>query len=532
MTPATTIKTTEKIAALKLSTALVAGLLFTSAANADTLRVMGGNLKIIDPIVTTSGDTLIHAYMIYDKLFEFDESGVPLPQLAEKVDISADNKSFTIKLRDGLKFSDGTPITSDDVIQSLTRWTSRDQTGQLLRARTKDLVKIDDNTLRIDLTESFDVPSALAGITGNPAFIMPKRVASLPPTEALTDTVGSGPYQFDFSTWKPGQMRVYTKNSYYIPRDEAASFYAGRKEAVMDRIEFSYVPDPNTAMASMLTGKQDIWLDPPMANAVALRNNPNLKVVKGYSLQGLFVINHVVPPFDNVKAKQALTYLIDQKEINAIAVGDPEFWHACYAFLTCSGTYGNESVYDGHRGPANVEKAKELFNEAGYDGQPVVILDPTDWPEAHARALYLAQQLREIGVKVDLQAMDWGTLTSRRTSKEPADKGGWNLFPNVMEGQPASSPLTHLMLASSCEKAWFGWPCDKQIEDLRASFIRTVDIDEKKKIADDLQARASAYLPFVMTGEYNVVMSYGLNIEGFIPSAPEPFFWNVRRKSQ
>lgn len=242
---------------------------------------MGGNLKIIDPIVTTSGDTLIHAYMIYDKLFEFDESGVPLPQLAEKVDISADNKSFTIKLRDGLKFSDGTPITSDDVIQSLTRWASRDQTGQLLRARTKDLVKIDDNTLRIDLTESFDVPSALAGITGNPAFIMPKRVASLPPTEALTDTVGSGPYQFDFSTWKPGQMRVYTKNSYYIPRDEAASFYAGRKEAVMDRIEFSYVPDPNTAMASMLTGKQDIWLDPPMANAVALRNNPNLKVVKG-----------------------------------------------------------------------------------------------------------------------------------------------------------------------------------------------------------------------------------------------------------
>ncbi|MER9794736.1 ABC transporter substrate-binding protein [Mesorhizobium sp. M0213] len=512
--------------------ALLAGVFFASAAMADTLRVIAdGDLKTIDPIVTTSSTTLVHAYLIYDKLFEFDKSGIPRPQLANKVDVSADKKSYTIKLRDGLKFSDGGPITTDDVIQSLKRWGSRDQTGQLLAARLKEMTKVDDLTFRIDLREPFDVPAALAGITGNPAFIMPKRVASLPPTDQLTDTTGSGPYQFDYSSWKPGQKRIYTKNPNYVPRNDPPSFFSGKKEATFDKIELSYVPDANTAMAEMLTGQQDIWPTPPMDNALALRDNPDLVVAKGSFGQGLVVINHVVPPFNNNKAREALTYLIDQTELNSAAVGDPEFWQTCYAYLTCKGTYGDESAYKGHRGTADFDKAKKLLEEAGYDGKPIVILDPTDWSEGHARALYLAQQLRKIAA-VDLQAMDWSTLTSRRTSKAPASEGGWNLFPNTMEGQSASSPLTHLMLASNCDKAWFGWPCDKTIEDLRAAFISAVDENEKKKVAGDLQARASTYLPFIMTGEYSGAVVYRAELEEFDPAAAYVYFWNVRRKNK
>lgn len=511
---------------------LLVGMLSTGVAKADTLRVIAdADLKTIDPIVTTSGTTLIHSYIIYDKLFEFDETGTPRPALADKVDISADKKSFTITIREGLKFSDGSPITTDDVIQSLKRWESRDQTGQMLGARTKDMVKVNNLTFQIDLSEPFDVPSALAGITGNPAFIMPKRIASLPPTDSLTDTTGSGPYKFDYSSWKPGQTRVYTKNPYYVPRNDQPSFYAGRKEATFDQLEFSYVPDANTAMAAMLTGKNDIWLSPPMDTALAFRDNPKLVVKKGDTVQSLIVLNHVVPPFNNIKAREALTYLIDQKELNSITVGDQQFWSTCYAFLTCQGTYGDESVYTGHRGPADYEKAKTLFAEAGYDGTPIVIFDATDVPEFHARTLYLAQQLRKIDVNVDVQSMDWSTLTSRRTSKEPASEGGWNMFPNYMEAQPASSPLTHLMLATSCEKAWFGWPCDEKIEELRAAFASAVDENQKEKIASELQARASSYLPFIMTGEYSSAIVYQADIEGFNSQAPIAHFWNIVRKS-
>ncbi|KAA3441955.1 peptide ABC transporter substrate-binding protein [Mesorhizobium sp. SARCC-RB16n] len=529
----TSTNRSKSVAKKVMLSSIFAGMFFANTAMADTLRVIAdADLKTIDPIVTTSGTTLVHAYLIYDKLFEFDKDGVARPQLADKVDISADTKSYTITLRKGLKFSDGGPITTDDVIQSLKRWASRDQTGQLLAARLKNITKVDDLTFRIELNEPFDVPAALAGVTGNPAFIMPKRVASLPPTDQLTDTTGSGPYQFDYSSWKPGQTRIYTKNPNYVPRNDPPSFFAGKKEATFDTIEMAYVPDANTAMAAMVTGQQDIWTSPPMDNALALKNNPDVVVAKGYFSQGLYVINHVVPPFDNVKAREALTYLIDQNEINRAAVGDQEFWHTCYAYLTCEGKFGDESAYAGHRGAADFDKAKELLKEAGYDGKPIVILDPTDWPEAHVRSLYMAQQLRKAGAQVDLQAMDWSTLTSRRTSKAPASEGGWNLFPNIMEGGPASSPLTHLMLASNCEKAWFGWPCDKKIEDLRAAFISAVDQNEKKKIASELQARASVYLPFVMTGEYTGAVVYRADIEGFNPETAETYFWNVRRKSK
>ncbi|MER8634394.1 ABC transporter substrate-binding protein [Mesorhizobium opportunistum] len=523
----------KSVAKRIMLSSLFAGIFFASTAMADTLRVIADtDLKTVDPIVTTSGTTLVHAYLIYDKLFEFDKDGIARPQLADKVDTSADKKSYTITLRKGLKFSDGGPITTDDVLQSLKRWASRDQTGQLLAARLKEMTKVDDLTFRVELSQPFDVPAALAGITGNPAFIMPKRVASLPPTDQLTDTTGSGPYKFDYSSWKPGQTRVYTKNPNYIPRNDPPSFFAGKKEATFDKIEMSYVPDANTAMAEMLTGQQDIWPGPPMDNALALKGNPDLVVAKGFFTQGLYVLNHVVPPFDNVKAREALTYLIDQAEINRAAVGDQEFWHTCYAFLTCEGTYGDESAYSGHRGAADFEKAKKLLEEAGYDGKPIVVLDPTDWSEAHARALYMAQQLRKAGAQVDLQAMDWSTLTSRRTSKAPTSEGGWNLFPNIMEGQPASSPLTHLMLASNCDKAWFGWPCDKKIEDLRAAFISAADQNEKKKIARELQARASTYLPFIMTGENTAAVVYRADIEGFNPETAEVYFWNIRRKSK
>lgn len=516
----------------RLLTAAVVGVLTVGAARADTLRVISDNLKIVDPIVTTTGATQMHGYLIYDKLFEFDSSGTPRPQMADKVDVSSDKKTYTITLRNGLKFSDGALITTDDVIQSLKRWESRDVVGGLLGSRTKDMGKVDDLTFRIELSEPFDVPSALASTEGNVPFIMPKRVASLPPTEQLTDTTGSGPYKFDYSTWKPGQTPVYTKNSFYIPRNDPPSFYWGKKEATFDKIEISYIPDANTAMAAMLTGKQDIWLFPAIDNALALRKDPNLVVSKGYFVQSLFVVNHEVPPFNNIKATEALTYLIDQKEVMQISVGDPQFWHPCYAYLTCEGKYGDESTYSGHRGAADLNKAKELFTEAGYDGKPIVIFDLTDWAEAHARSLYLAQQLRKIGVQVDLQAMDWATLTSRRTSKAPASEGGWNLFPTYMEVEPASSPLTHLMMAANCDKAWFGWPCDEKLEHLRADFASAVDDSDKKKIAYELQARASAYFPFVMTGEYGIPTVYGADLEGFNPEAAYAYFWNIRRKAK
>ncbi|MDL2408906.1 ABC transporter substrate-binding protein [Rhizobium calliandrae] len=524
--------TLSRLARTTVLAPLVAGMLFAGGAMADTLRVISdADLKTVDPMVTTATLTQVHAALIYDKLFEFDEHGVAHPSLADKVDVSDDKKVYTITLRDKLKFSDGGPITTNDVIASLKRWSTKDQIGVMLAERLKDMSKVDEVTFRIELKEPFDVPAALAGVTGNPAFIMPKRVAAIPATESLTDGTGSGPYMFDLSTWKPGQTRVYAKNPYFVPRNDPSSYLAGKKEAVFDQIEMSYVPDPNTAMAAMLTDQYDIWLAPPMDNAIAMRNDDKFVVENGVWYSTNIRPNFANPPFNNAKAREALTYLIDQKEVGPLVAGDPELWRECYAILTCGSPYGDEAAYSGHRGAPDLDKAKQLLAEAGYDGKPIVILDPTDYAPYHAAALYLAQQLRKIGAQVDLQSMDWSTLTSRRTSKAPVSDGGWNLMISSMDTLGASSPITHLMLAASCDKAWFGWPCDEEIEKLRSAFTSATSNADKKTITHDLQKRASEYLPFVLIGESSSPVVRKADVEGFDADVAVWYFWNVHRKS-
>jgi peptide/nickel transport system substrate-binding protein len=179
--------------------------------------------------------------------------------------------------------------------------------------------------------------------------------------------------------------------------------------------------------------------------------------------------------------------------------------------------------------PADIEKAKQLLKEAGYDGQPIVILDPTDLSDLHAVSLYMAQQLRAAGANVDLQAMDWSTLTSRRGVKEPADKGGWNLMPTYLGGLEAASPLTNQALAASCDKAWFGWPCDEKLETLRTEWRREPDLEKRKDIARQIQERAYEVVPYVPYGQFFTMIVRKDNLKGFQSQAPMPIYWGVSR---
>lgn len=520
----------------RLSSTIAAAALLAIAAPSlswaeDTLRVLThADLKNIDPVWTTAGITIEHGYMIYDKLFEFDATGKAQPQMAESLEVSADGLTNTIKLRDGLQFSDGTLVTAKDVIQSLKRWSTRDLLGQVMAGLTKDMTALDDRTVQITLTEPFGLlPDALAGIRGNPAFIMPERVANTDPAEQLTDSTGSGPFLFDLKAWKPGEPVIYKRNPDYKSRSEPQDFYAGGKVAGFDQVQFQYLPDPNTAMSAMISGEADIWELPPNDLALSLKDTPGLTVERGSSAHGVIRPNHLVPPFDNPKARQALYYLVDQSQVLAGAVGDPALWQVCGAYLTCDSTYESDAGIQGVTVPADIEKAKQLLKEGGYSGQPIVILDPTDLSDLHAVSLYMAQQLRAAGANVDLQAMDWSTLTSRRSVKEPADKGGWNLMPTYLGGLEASSPLTNQALATSCDKAWFGWPCDEKLEALRTEWRREPDLEKRKDIARQIQERAYEVVPYVPYGQFFTMIVRKDNLKGFRADAPMPIYWGVSR---
>ena len=196
------------------SAAVLAALALPTIASAQekkTIRaLMHAPLRITDPIITTAYIIRNHGYMIYDTLFAMDEQQKIQPQMVEKYETSADKLTWTFTLRAGLKWHDGAPVTSDDVIASLTRWSKNDSMGQALAAATKEWKKVDDKTFQLVLKEPFGlVLDSIGKPSSNTPFIMPKRVAESPANKAIAEHapkdwhIGSGPFRFVVAEFQP-----------------------------------------------------------------------------------------------------------------------------------------------------------------------------------------------------------------------------------------------------------------------------------------------------------------------------------------
>ena len=481
------------------------------------------DLRNLDPVWTTAIITRHHAYMIYDTLFAKDENLEPQPQMVGEWDVSEDGMTYTFTLRDGLLFHDGSPVTAADAVASIERWAARDSTGGALMDVTASLEPVDDKTFRLVLSEPYGlVIDSLAALAG--PFVMPKEVAETDPFEQIQDYTGSGPFMFNEQEWVPGNKVVYDRFEDYVPRDEPPSGAAGGKVANVDRVVWSYLPDPATALAAMQTGEIDFWEAPPVDLLPVLEANPDVEVGTLDPL-GLLVLlrpNHLHPPFDKKEARQALAYMADQSEYMTAMVGNPEYWQECPSLMMCN-TPGETTAGGGERMVASdMEKAKELMDQV-YQGEKVIIMHPTDHPSGPV-ALVTAEKLRELGVNVELQAMDWATLTSRRSSKNPPEEGGWSIF-HTRTPSDTASPATHTQIATG-ETAWFGWPSDERIEELRIAWGKEPDPEKRRQILEQMHELAMDYQPFVTIGQYQMPSAWRSNITGQIKS-PVLGFWNL-----
>ncbi|MDX1377066.1 MAG: ABC transporter substrate-binding protein, partial [Burkholderiales bacterium] len=219
--------------------AAFAGSFGVPAAQAETVLtvVPHSNLAILDPIWTTAYMSRNHGYMIYDTLFGTDENSRIQPQMVESWKISDDKKVYDFKLRDGLLFHDGAPVTGEDVVASLDRWGKRDAMGGALMTFVDKMEATGADSFRITLKEPAGfVLEALGKPSSNVPFIMPKRVAETDPTKQITEYIGSGPYVFVKDEFKPGDKAVYVKFDKYKPRKEKASGTAGGKNVYVDKV--------------------------------------------------------------------------------------------------------------------------------------------------------------------------------------------------------------------------------------------------------------------------------------------------------
>jgi len=506
---------------------------FSSLSHAQgTLRMVAhSDLKILDPIWTTAFITRNHAYLIYDTLFAQDASQKIQPQMVDKWTVSDDKLTYTFTLRDGLKFHDGQPVTSEDVIPSLKRWAAKDGMGQQLFALVKELVAIDAKTFRLVLKEPFGLTlEALGKPSSNVPFIMPRRIAETPANEQIKEYVGSGPFILKTDEWKPGEKVVYVRNPNYVPRAEPPSALAGGKVAKVARIEWLAISDPMTAANALIAGEIDLIEAPPPDLFPMFKGAANVALYGWNPLgnQAIMRFNHLHPPFDNPKARLAAVYATSQSDYMEAQVGDAAMYTLCNAPLVC-GTPNGKTYGDLLLKP-DLAKARQLLKESGYDGKPIVMMLATDLQSANRYPPVGKQQLEAAGFKVDLQSMDWQTLVSRRAKKEAPEQGGWNIFYTNTVAIEAANPAANIFTSGGCDKAWFGWPCDEEMEKLRAAYAREADPAKQVELAHKIQDRIFETGSYVVLGQYKVFGAYRKDrIEGWLPG-PVPVFWNVTKQ--
>ena len=391
---------------------------------------MNSDLKILDPIWTTAYVVRNHGYMIYDTLFATDANGEVKPQMVDKYEMSADKRTYTFTLREGLAWHDGQPVAAEDCVASIKRWAAKDSTGQMLMTFVSSLEVKDARTFVMNLKEPTGlVLLGLGKPSSNVPFIMPKRVAETDPNTQISDFTGSGPFIFKRDEWKPGDKTVYVKNEKYKPRSEPASGLAGGKVAKFDRVEWRAISDQQQAVNALLANEIDFIETPPHDLLPLALADPNVKAVEWNVLgtQFTFRPNWLHKPFDNPKVRQALFYAFNQEDFLKAAIGDPEFYKLCKSYFPCGTPLSSEKGMEGLL-KSDFKKAQELLKEAGYDGTPIVLMHSTDLYVLTNLAPVAKSLMEKAGFKVDMQSMDWQTLVARRAKRDPPNAGGWHAF--------------------------------------------------------------------------------------------------------
>jgi peptide/nickel transport system substrate-binding protein len=486
-------------------------------------------LVILDPVSASGRATRNHGFLVFDTLYGLDETLNPQPQMVAGHTIEDDGRRWTLTLRDQLCFHDGEKVRGRDVVASIRRFGARDGLGQSLMAATEELSAPDDQRIVFRLKKPFPhLAQALAGGTGNVAFIMPERLASTDPYKPITEMVGSGPYRFLASEFMAGARSVYERFSLYEPRaGQKPSFLAGPKVAHFDRIEWIAIPDPATASAAMQKGEMDWWELPPPDLLPLLADDRDLELATMQTAIGIMRFNHLLPPFDNPAIRRALLGAVDQAAaMQAVAGTNRTDWREHIGLFGPEAPLANDAGIDVLDGPRDYAKVRGELVAAGYHGERIVALDTADISVIHALALVGTDQLRQGGMNVDVQSMDFGTMVRRRGSKQPLQQGGWNVFFTFLDSTSNFTPAGNPALRGNGGDGWDGWPTSPRLEELRQDWIDASDLEAEKRICRELQLQLWRDVPYIPMGQYSQETCYRRTLTD-LPKGP-PLFFGVR----
>jgi peptide/nickel transport system substrate-binding protein len=348
--------------------------------------------------------------------------------MVEGHEVSADGRTWSIRLREGLKFHDGEPVLARDCAASFARWAARQSTGQVVGAFCRDWGVADDRTIKVTLKQA--LPTF--------AYLMAIAVPALRHAGAAgqdgAGQAGDGDGRLRAVPLQrrrvcDGSKVVYEKFRDYRPRAEAADWTAGGKHAQVDRLEWLIMPDKATQVAALQRGEVD-WVESPPSDLLpVLKKNRDVTIdaIDPIGWTGFIRFNCLQKPFDNLKVRQAVMMAVDQEDYVRIVADDaPGSYAICKSVFPCGSALGRQLGAEAMRGDYRGRAGDAA--RSGYAGERVVLLQAVDLPPYNDYATVTAELLKKIGMNVDLVSSDWGTVTQRRAKMEPVEQGGWSIF--------------------------------------------------------------------------------------------------------
>ncbi|WP_234982241.1 ABC transporter substrate-binding protein [Edaphobacillus lindanitolerans] len=488
------------------------------SSGADKAVQTGGTLEVayptqpqsLDPHGTTAEATRDAAKVIYEGLVTINDNYEVIPQLADSFEVSEDNKKVTFKLREGVPFHNGKEMTSEDVVASMVKWSeNKPELGE------HEWIAVDDYTVELNMSQPSSLVMHFLADVGNLAAVMPKEVAESAEATGAKEYIGTGP--FEFVEWKQDEMIKFKKFEDYAQDEDEANGLGGKKEALVDEINWRFVPDASTRVNGLISGQYQFAHMLNYDSIPQVENNPQVEVdVWPYGIEGL-VFNKKEGLFKDVKARQAVNNALDMDVIMSSAFTGKDYYELDPSLFLESQTDWYTDAGKENYNPKDPEKAKQLLAEAGYNGEEVVILTSRDYEHHYNAAVATQQMLEKAGMNVKLDVYDWPTLLERRD-----DPSAYDIFYTGFS--TSFTPHQYVFLDSGTQ--WPGWTEDPEIDRLLDEINAAASQEEAHDLYAQLQEEMWEYLPIINTGKNSRVSGYSKDLKGYT-NLSGPNFWNV-----
>jgi len=449
---------------------------------------------------------------IYETLYARNENGDAVPDLAEGVTVSEDGKTYNFKLREGVKFHNGKEMTSEDVVASIERYRDIGVSKTLVAA--VDTVAADGPyNVVITLKEPQSVFLDNISSPRAPLAIYPAEEAAKAANEIAY--IGTGP--FKFVEYIPDSHVTLEKFAEYVPNPAYTERdgLAGKKEVLIDKVTFRFIPEAGARTAALESGAVQIVETVDGPTAERLRADPKYIIhdVLPFAFQ-VIKFNHALAPTDDVNFRKAVQAALDMEEIMEISYAGINQVDGGWVFP--NSPFATPAGIDQYN-VADLEAAKAFLDQSAYNGETVTFITDNLRPNVDV-ATVVQSRLEAIGVKMDISVADWPT-----TSKIGFTPNGWNFWTHGFGIEPFEGPGTVM-------SAWVGgggqMVPDPEIDRIAGEFNAALTDDAKKALFTEFQQRMFDNMVAIKAGNYGLFQVTNDKVENFV-SFRIPRMWGV-----